>query len=37
VTLPVLGTIRSWQFVLMALLIAALMFSFPEPKRTAER
>jgi MFS family permease len=39
VTLPVLGTIRSWQFVLiccglMALPVAGLMFSFPEPKRT---
>ena len=39
VTLPLLGTIRAWQLVLiccglLALPVAALMFSFPEPRRT---
>lgn len=38
VTLPVVGTLRSWQLVLIAvglpgLVIAALMFTVPEPKR----
>ena len=42
VNLPLLGTMRSWQFVLiccglLALPVAGLMFSFPEPKRTAAR
>jgi MFS family permease len=40
VTLPVLGTIRSWQFVLiccglLAAPVALLLFTFPEPPRTA--
>lgn len=40
VTLPLVGTLRSWQLVLMvsgllALPVAFLMFSFPEPARTA--
>lgn len=39
ITLPLLGTMRSWQFVLiccglLALPVAALMFTFPEPART---
>jgi MFS family permease len=42
VNLPLIGTLRSWQFVLiccglMALPVAGLMFSFPEPKRTGAR
>lgn len=37
---PLLGVLRSWQFVLiccglLALPVAALIFSFPEPARTA--
>ena len=41
VTLPVLGTVRAWQFVLiccglLAIPIALLVFTFPEPPRSAE-
>ena len=41
VDLPVLGVIRSWQLVLiccglLALPVAALLFTFPEPPRIAE-